>query len=190
MIVHIVLDSLNQIASPRQLATMFNEFGSTAAPVLLIIGIALALYGRRFVKILVFLAGGVIGAAMGFALFTSFLKGTSPYLGALIGFVALGLISYGLIRLAFGFITAGIAFYLTRLFISSIFIIIIVAVVGFIIGILLFNAYLSIATAIGGGGMVWYALQVLGLSSTLAMLAGIAVMVIGIYYQFKQMQKK
>ncbi len=191
MIVHLALDSLvNQVASPRQLAATFNEFGSTAAPVLLIIGVALALYGRRFVKILVFLAGGVVGAATGFALVGSFLKGTSPYLGALVGFVALGLISYGLIRLAFGLITAGIAFYLTRLFVSSIFIVIIVAIVGFIIGMLLFNAYLSTATAIGGGGMVWYALQVLGLNSTLAMLGGIAVMVIGMYYQFKQMHKK
>lgn len=191
MILHVALDSLlNQAVSPRQLVAMFNEFGSIAAPVLLVIGVALALYGRRFVKILVFLAGGVIGASIGFALVGSFVKGTSPYLGAIVGFVALGLIAYVLIRLAFGLIAAGIAFYLTRLFVSSIFIIIIVAIVGFIIGMLLFNAYLSIATAIGGGGMVWYALQVLGLDRTIAMLASTAMMVIGIYYQFKQLQKR
>jgi hypothetical protein len=116
----VALDSLlNQAVSPRQLATTFNEFGSIAAPVLLVIGVALALYGRRFIKILVFLAGGVIGAAIGFVLVSSFVKATSPYLGAIVGFVALGLISYVLMRVAFGLITAGIAFYLTRLFVSS-----------------------------------------------------------------------
>lgn len=38
--------------------------------------------------------------------------------------------------------------------------------------------------------MVWYALQMLGLNITIAMLASIAMMVIGIYYQFKQLQKR
>lgn len=191
MILHVALDSLlNQAASPRQLATMFNEFGSILAPVLLVIGVALALYGRRFIKILVFLAGGVIGASIGFVLVGSFVKGASPYLGAIVGFVALGLIAYALTRVAFGLITAGIAFYLTRLFVSSTPITIIVVIVGFVIGILLFNTYLSIVTAVGGGGMVWYALQMLGLNATLAMIAGIAMMAVGIYYQFKQLQKK
>jgi ABC-type antimicrobial peptide transport system permease subunit len=67
---------------------------------------------------------------------------------------------------------------------------IIVVIVGFVIGILLFNTYLSIVTAVGGGGMVWYALRMLGLNATLAMIAGIAMMAVGIYYQFKQLQKK
>ena len=191
MILYVALDSLlNQAVSPRQLATTFNEFGSLAAPVLLVIGVALALYGRRFVKILVFLAGGVIGASIGYALVGSFVKGIPPYLGAMIGFIALGLISYLLMRRAFGFITAGIAFYLTRLFVANTFVIIIVAIVGFIIGILMFNSYLSIVTAVGGGGMVWYALHALGLNNTPSMITGIVVMVIGIYYQSRQLQKK
>ena len=79
MILHAALDLLlSQAGLPRQLATTFNEFGSIAAPFLLITGMALALYGRRFVRILLFSAGGVIGASIGFALVGSFAKGVSP----------------------------------------------------------------------------------------------------------------
>jgi len=177
--------------APRHFVTPFGEFLGLAAPILLILGLVLALAGRSLVKILIFLAGGIVGASVGFA-FTRALVGTGiwPYLGAALGFVAVGFIAYGLAFLAFGLIVGALAFSLVRLFIASNLLALLAAVIGFILGIVLFNYYLSIATALGGGAMSWYALHILGLPTVVAVLAGIGVALIGMYIQLSQLRSK
>lgn len=120
MIFEIASEVIVSIASsPRQIASFANEFNILSAPVLLIVGIALAFFGRRFLKILVFLAGGLVGAAIGFAIGSLLFAGTFTIVGALVGFIILGLIAYSVMHLAFGIILAAVSFFLTRLVVSN-----------------------------------------------------------------------
>ncbi|MBM3898246.1 MAG: hypothetical protein FJ358_06975 [Thaumarchaeota archaeon] len=59
MISGAAIEILANIAASRGIASSANEFNTLAAPLLLIVGIGLAFFGRKFVKTLVFLAGAL-----------------------------------------------------------------------------------------------------------------------------------
>jgi hypothetical protein len=118
---------------------------------LLVIGIILALYGGTFIKVLLFVGGGLIGASVSFTLLSSRFSGPLLPLGALAGFLVVGSISYGLAYLAFGLLVSSIGFLVIILLVSSLLIAPLVAAVAFTLGVILFNHYLTLATAIGEG---------------------------------------
>ena len=61
--------------------------------VLLVLGLALTFLGRKLVKVLIFLVGGVIGAFLTFILAPLFLSPPFTYLAVIVGFVVFGLLS-------------------------------------------------------------------------------------------------
>lgn len=178
------------IAALRSLPSLANEFAVISAPLLLIIGVALAFFGRKFAKALIFIAGGLVGAAAGFAI-VAFLFGEAVALfGALAGFLIVGLIAYALAQLAFGIILASTLFFLTEMLIPNLLIAVVIATIGLILGILMYNKFLSIATAVAGGLMVFQALNALNISNMLALIVGIVVIIAGAITQFRQLEKK
>jgi hypothetical protein len=177
------------IAASGGITSSANEFNALAAPLLLIVGIALAFFGRKFVKTLVFLAGGLAGAAVGFAIAALILGGALAIVGAVVGFVVVGIIAYVLARVALGVALGAASFFLIRALIPITTIALVAALIGLILGILLFNKFLSFATAIAGGLMVGYALQAHA-SDLLALAAGVFIIVVGGIAQARQLEKK
>ena len=178
------------IASSRGITSFANEFTGLAAPLLLVVGIALALFGRKFVKTLVFLAGGLAGAAAGFAIGGLISGGALAIIGAVVGFFVMGIIAYVLVRFALGLALAGISFFLARAIIPNTVVALVAALVGLILGIVMFNKFLSFATAIAGGLMVGYALNALQIPTLLSLAGGVLIILVGSIVQSKQLEKK
>jgi hypothetical protein len=181
-----MIDLLSILLSPLQSSSFLDAATAIYALLLLIFGIVLALVGRRLVKVLFFLAGGILGASISFTVFSSWFSSIPPMFGAILGFAVVGGLAYLFAPLAFGLILAALGYLVSGYFISLIIIPIVIAVACFIIGILLFNHFLSIATAIGGGMMVWYSLQTLGLPAPISPIMGIILMVLGVYVQLRK----
>jgi hypothetical protein len=57
----------------------------------------------------------------------------------------------------------------------------------FILGWILFKYYLSLATAFAGGVLGFAGLQAIGMPDIIALIIGVVIGFIGIYYQIKQL---
>ena len=162
----------------------------TALLVLLIaFSLALAFAGRRLVKALAFITGGLVVGSIGVSLASSYLAGMGN-LGALIGGV-LGFLVGGFIGLALVYFGIGIGigyfgYIIAASFVSNSLIPIAAGIVLFLLGIFLANKILSVATSVLGGILMFEVVSSLGAGDVLSLILALGVALFGIWVQTRQ----
>ena len=123
--------------------------GVASGIILIVLGLAVAFLGRKLVKVVFFLIGGVIGALLALIIAPMFLAPPYTYLLAIVGFVIAGLIFYLLLPFGAGLLAGVATFLLLRGFVDLI-LAVILALIALIVVVILFNKILSVATAFLG----------------------------------------
>jgi len=163
-----------------------SELTFVGGLVTLFVGLGLAFLGRRIIKILVFLGGGVAGANLAYAL----LKNQSqpiPVIAALVGFLVLGFLSIVLLKVIFGAMVGIAGFFIANALTGNVVMGILVGIVLFALGWFLFKYYLSIASGFAGGVLAFAGLQSIGIPESIGIVISLIIGVVGIYYQIKQL---
>ena len=156
-----------------------------------LVGLGLAFLGRKIIKVLVFLGAGLAGAKFAFTLLEPRYDAPIPLVGALIAFLILGFLSLAIMKVVFGIMIGILGYVITYIATSNQLMAILVGVIVFVIGLVLFKYYLSVATAFAGAVLVFSGLQAMlqdlemveAVSLLIAVLVGIA----GAYVQFRQL---
>lgn len=171
-----------------QLNVSLQSVDTFLAIVFLILGVVLVFYGRKLVKILTFIIGGIVGAILIYEYVVPWLNIGEPfnYVLSLLGFVISGVLAIALIHLL-GSIIAG---YLVYRFVYPYFqdwsIPLLIAVIAFAIVLVLFNKLLSIGTAVLGALLVSYAINIIiSLGPIVSLIIVIVLAIVGSYYQLR-----
>jgi len=128
-----------------------NSIGVTASGIILIIlGLVLMFLGRKLVKVVFFLVGGIIGALLVLRFAFLFLAPAYVYLAALIGFVIVGLIFYFLLPFGAGLLAGLATFLILRPIVGDLLVTVVLALAALILVVILFNKLLTIGTAFLG----------------------------------------
>ena len=159
---------------------------SISSLLLIVLGLALTFLGRKLVKVIVLIIGGLIGALLALMISPLFLSPPFTYLAALIGFVVLGLISYFLLPFGGGVI-AGLATFLLLKGMVGLLMAALIALIVLIIVVILFNKILAVGTAFAGSLVTLAGLSQLGLTLPLIIQLIILILltVLGSIVQFK-----
>jgi len=154
---------------------------------LLVVSLLLIFYGRTVVRALAFLVVGLIGASIGGMLGAQYLTSLGSaggVLGLLIGFFAGGLIGLMLVELGIA-LAVGYAAYLGTLsFVSSTTVALVVGIIFFIVGLVLYKKILTVVTAVGGGFLLYDALSFY-VDPTVATIVAVLVTLLGLWYNFR-----
>ncbi len=162
------------------------------ALLLAILALLLIFEGRKVVKVLAFLIVGLIGLSIGGALGAKYLSSlgtTGKVLGALVGFFAGGLIGVLLVALGIGLVVGYGAYLLTIDIISNSTAAIVVGVIFFIIGLVLYNKILTFVTAVAGAFLLYDALVLFGLGPLIALVLAAIVFAIGIWHDLRSRRR-
>jgi hypothetical protein len=154
-----------------------------AIPIILV-GLALAFFGKAVFKWLIILAGGIVGGTALALVAQAYGQSELVVLGAtIIGFIIGGLLGIFLVYVSVFLIGAYIGYLLVLTFTSNIIAVAIVAIIFGILAIIIFKFALPILTAIVGGSMVGQGLMLAGVIYPVAAVIGIAVIILGAIYQ-------
>ncbi len=155
--------------------------------ILLVIGLLFVFVGRRLVKVLTFIIGGFLGAALAYGYGLSSFGLPTAYAIAALGFIVGGLIAYVLLYVVAGAIAGLIVYQATRPFFPDFTIPLMIAIIAFFVVIILFNQLLSIGTAFLGALMVSTSLGgLIPVSPLLMVILTLVLAAAGAYIQFKQ----
>ena len=159
---------------------------SISSILLIVLGLALTFLGKKLVKAIAFIVGGLIGALLALMIAPLFLSPPFTYLAALIGFVVLGLISYFLLPFGGGVI-AGLATFLLLKGVVGLLMAALIALIVLIIVVILFNKILTVGTAFAGSLVTLAGLSQLGLTfpSIIQLIILILLTALGSIVQFK-----
>lgn len=153
---------------------------------MLVVSLLLVFIGRKVVKILAFLVVGLVGASIGGILGAQYLAGLGWFgklMGVLIGFFAGGLVGVALVAVGIG-VAAGYAAYLLTLdIVPDTTVALVLGIIFFIIGLALYGKILSVITAVIGGLLLYDALRLYGLGSTLSAILALMVTLAGFWIQ-------
>lgn len=163
-----------------------TEMPLASAIVAIFIGLGLAFLGRKVVKILVFAGAGLAGASIAYTLLQNVAQ-PIPLIAAIVGFLVLGFLSLAILKFIFGVMLGIVGYFIVVSLTNNQIMGILAGIVIFVIGLFLFKYYLSIATAFGGGVLVFAGLESVGLPAVVSMLVGAIVGLVGAYVQFKQL---
>lgn len=157
-------------------------------PPLLLLGLlgaslVLIFAGRALAKVVAFLAVGLVGAAFGGAIAVQYLPPAWSVLGVLLGFLVGGLLGVALLVLGIGLVV-GYAGYLLALDLGlGPTMALVLAVAAFVIGLVLSERILSVATAFAGGLLLFNVLTLYGFGLTSATLVSAALALMGLWVQ-------
>jgi len=152
-----------------------------------VVGLGLAFLGRKIIKILVFLGAGLAGAKFAFTLLEERYDAPIPLVGALIAFLVLGFLSLAIMKVVFGVMLGLLGYVVTYSATSNQLIAILVGVIVFVIGLVVFKYYLSVATAFAGAVLVFSGLQAMEMVEAVSLLIAVLVGIVGAYVQVKQL---
>jgi hypothetical protein len=155
---------------------------------MLVVSLLLIFAGRIVVKALAFLVVGLIGASIGGMLGAQYLTSlgsAGSILGVLIGFVAGGLIGLLLVRAGIGLAVGYAAYLLTLDIVSDATVAVVIGIIFFLIGVVLYNKILSLVTAVAGGFLLYDALRLYGLAPTVSTVLAAVVTLAGIWVQYR-----
>ena len=173
-----------------------NPFPNTLPPVqaylppevllLALLGVSLVLIfaGRALVKVVAFLAVGLVGAALGGQLAALYLQPEWGIVGVLLGFAIGGLLGVALLPLGVG-LALGYAGYAIALgFAAGSTAAIIVGVAFFVVGAVLSNRIIGVATALVGGLLLFDVLvRYVGFGSDIATVVAGVITLAGLWVQ-------
>lgn len=129
--------------------------------VLLVISLLLIFFGRSLVRALAFLVVGLIGATAGGMLVAEYLPSLGSLgviLGLLVGFILGGIIGLVLLPLGIGVAVGYAAYLLTLNLVGNTTAGLVVAIVFFAVGAVLYKKILMLVTAVAGGFLLYDAL--------------------------------
>ena len=130
---------------------------------MIVLGLALTFLGKKLVKAIAFIVGGLIGALLALMLAPLFVSPPLTYLAALIGFIVLGLIFYLLLPFGGGVIAGLAAFFLLKGLVGFL-MAALIGLIVLIVVIILFDKILAVGSAFAGSIVVLAGLSQLGLA--------------------------
>ena len=130
---------------------------------MIVLGLALTFLGKKLVKGVAFIVGGLIGALLALMLAPLFVSPPLTYLAALIGFIVLGLIFYLLLPFGGGVIAGLAAFFLLKGLVGFL-MAALIGLIVLIVVIILFDKILAVGSAFAGSIVVLAGLSQLGLA--------------------------
>ncbi|MEM0452659.1 MAG: hypothetical protein QW048_07070 [Nitrososphaerota archaeon] len=155
---------------------------------LILLGLLLTFLGRKFIKIIVFILGGLLGAFLTYQFILPRLSLGEPMniILPIIAFVGFGLLSLLLMGIVVGFIAGYSVYTFSLSYFENWIYSLILAVIVFIIIAAFFNKILSIVTAVTGGLVTATGIQmIIPLNSFLYLVIVVVLSVLGAYYQLK-----
>jgi len=171
-----------------QLNVNLQSIDSLLAIIFLILGLILVFYGRKLVKIVTFIVGGIVGAISIYEYIIPWLKISEPfnYIIALLGFIISGVLAVALIHLLGAVIAGYLAYRFVNPYFQDWMLPLIIAVIAFVVVLILFNKLLSIGTAVLGGILVSYSINIfISLGIIVSFIIIIVLAIAGAYYQLK-----
>ncbi|MCS7132780.1 MAG: hypothetical protein N3F65_00525 [Nitrososphaeria archaeon] len=165
---------------------MIGELAITVSSLLLIVlGLALTFFGRKLVKTIFFIVGGLIGALLTLYLASPIIGEPLIYLAVLVAFIVAGFLFYKLLPIGAGLIASFTAFYLLEP-VLGLMVAIIIALIVFVVIAVLFNKLLSIGTALLGSIIFVAGLsQLTPLNNFIQLLLIVVLTILGSVVQFK-----
>ena len=158
---------------------------SVGGILMLLVALIYAYFGKKIFYTAIFLAGGTVGGMTGYTLFSK--MGSMPPLwqiiGAIILFIVFGVIAILLFNIMVVIIGGIIGFAIGILIFNSLLIALLLAVIIAILSIFLFKFALGIITAIQGAMMAYWALNMLSISSNISLIIAIIIAVTGSLFQ-------
>lgn len=154
----------------------------------IILGLIIIFYGRKLVKIVSFIVGGIIGAILIHEYVIPWLKISEPfsYILSLLGFIVSGVLAVALIHLLGSMIAGYLAYRFVYPYFQDWAIPLMIAVVTFAIVLVLFNKLLSIGTAVLGALLVAYSINIIiPLGPIIFIIIVVVLAVAGAYYQLR-----
>ncbi|MEM2944100.1 MAG: hypothetical protein QW083_02975 [Methanomassiliicoccales archaeon] len=140
-----------------------REFEWVIVALLLVFGIALAFAGHRIYESILAIVGAFLGFTLGYTIGMTFSGVVAAYiLGAIAG-VILAIFFYYIVATAMALVLSAAAFLLSYSLWSIPVVSIIIAVAAFVIIFLIYDRLVMLFTAIVGGAMVAWALDILGM---------------------------
>jgi len=163
-----------------------SELALVQGLILIVLGLAITFLGRKLVKIVFFLVGGVIGAILAFMIAPLFVAPPFTYLVAILGFIVVGLIFYLLLPFGAGLL-AGLATFLILKGMVSLILAALLALIVLIVVVVLFNKILAVVTAFIGSLIFLVGLGELGMAFPwpIKLAAIVLLTVLGSIVQFK-----
>ena len=147
--------------------------------------------GRKLVKIVFFLLGGLIGALLALRVAFLFISSSYIYFAALAGFIIVGLIFYYLLPFGAGLMAGLATFLILRPIIGDLLITLLFALAALIIVVILFNKLFTIGTAFLGSIILLAGLDQIAVQNgiylpfIIQLILLIVFTAIGCYVQFK-----
>ncbi len=150
---------------------------------LLAVSLVLIFAGKSVVKVLAFVAVGLVGASVGGTIGFQYLGAGGDFVGIVLGFVLGGLLGVMLVALGVGLLIGYAAYLLTLGFIPIFTAAFIVGVVFFAVGALMSSEILAVVTALAGGALLFDVLRGYSLGLAISGLIAVLVTVAGIWVQ-------
>lgn len=151
--------------------------------ILLALSLALAFAGRRIIKALAFVVTGAVVGTLGASLGTAFLGPLGTVLGAVAGFLVGGLLGMMLVVLGIGIALGYVGYSIANGLFSNEILSLIAGLFLFVIGIMLANKVLEVATAFLGGLLFYNLMTALGTGVEIAVVFGFLVAILGLWTQ-------
>lgn len=162
---------------------------SLSGIIFLVLGLLLVFYGRKIVKMVTFIVGGIVGAYIFYQLIVPRLEIGEPYIYIipLIGFIISGILTILLMYFLGGLIGGYFTYSFLRPYFQDWTIPLIISIIVFVIVFILFNKVLSIGTAILGAMLVSHSINIfIPQNPILSIIIIIFLSAVGAYYQLKQ----
>ncbi len=171
-----------------QLNVNLQSIDSILAIIFLIMGLVLVFYGRKLVKIITFIVGGIVGAILIYEYVIPWLNISAPfnYILALLGFIISGVLAIAIVHLLGAVIAGYLAYRLINPYFQDWILPLLIAIIAFAIVLVLFNKLLSIGTAVLGAILVSYSINIfIPLGMVISLIIVVVLAVAGAYYQLK-----
>lgn len=167
-----------------------SQLSTGTAIILAIVGLALIFAGRHIIRVIAFLAVGLVVAALGAAFGALILGIIGLLVGGFLGFIIGGILSLLLLPIAIGIGAGVIAFNMAQTLAHVYILSVVTGIVVFIIGIVLSAKLLSLATAGFGSLLLFNALVFFNIPYPIAALIALTLGVAGFFAQggFRQRQ--
>ena len=171
-----------------QLNVNLQSIESVLAIIFLIMGLVLVFYGRKLVKIITFIVGGIVGAILIYEYVVPWLNISEPftYILALLGFIISGVLAIAIVHLLGAVIAGYLAYRLINPYFQDWILSLLIAIIAFAIVLVLFNKLLSIGTAVLGAILVSHSINIfIPLGIIISLIIVVVLAVAGAYYQLK-----
>jgi hypothetical protein len=168
----------------NQVLGYLNGLPIAAAVLLLVaLSVTLAFAGRQLIKALAFIITGIIVGVVGASIGMSYLGTFGAILGGAAGFLIGGFLGILFVFVGIGIALGYLGYSATNVLVGSELLAIVAGAVLFIVGVVLANELLSIATAILGGVLLFDVMTYLGMGFVIPAISAIMVAVLGAWVQ-------